>query len=322
MYFDNTLCVRCGERIGFAADTLTMQSVGEPWQACRNRQEFGVCTWLVRSRGPSHYCTACALTSTIPDLSATENHRRWARIEAAKRLLVYGCLALGIGVRPKHSPADIDGLEFHWLLPTAQVAVMTSHLDGVITVNLAEADDDYREATRVLLGEPTRTLLGHLRHELAHHLFQRHVPGSPHEGRFVELFGASPPDYGLALQAYHHNGPVADWPLRYISAYASAHPSEDWAETCAHYLLIADAVETADAWGLRLQNDGPPRALTSGCDTRAIVFDGWLPVARFLNVMARGLGLNDSYPYVINDVVAQKLEFVAEVLRASQHRDR
>ena len=316
VYLDNTLCVACGTSIGFAQDGMAMQMVGVDWQPCRNRQDFGVRTWLVRSAGTGQYCLACTLTSTIPELSESENHRRWACIEAAKRRLVYGCLALGIPVRPKQDAGDREGLEFRWLLPTAEAPVLTGQQEGVVTVNLAEADDDYREAARVQLGEPARTLLGHLRHELAHHLFERFVPGSSHEPGLVELFGASPPDYGLALQEHYRTGPPADWSERYISAYASAHPSEEWAETCAHYLLIADAVETATAWGLGLQSEGTAPTLITGTDMRSLVFDGWLPVARFLNVMARGLGLHDSYPYVINDLVAQKLEFVATVLRA------
>ena len=41
--------------------------------------------------------------------------------------------------------------------------------DGLITINIAEADSAERERRRLELGEPYRTLLGHLRHEVGHY---------------------------------------------------------------------------------------------------------------------------------------------------------
>ena len=43
---------------------------------------------------------------------------------------------------------------------------------GVITIDLAEGDDAHREALRVQLGEPYRTMLGHLRHEIGHYYWR------------------------------------------------------------------------------------------------------------------------------------------------------
>ena len=51
----------------------------------------------------------------------------------------------------------------------------------------------------------------------------------------------------------YENGPPPAWAERHISAYASSHPWEDWAETWAHYLHIVDTLETADAFGLRVR---------------------------------------------------------------------
>jgi hypothetical protein len=47
--------------------------------------------------------------------------------------------------------------------------VLTGHRNGVITLNVAEADDDERTRRRMALYEPYRTLLGHLRHESGHY---------------------------------------------------------------------------------------------------------------------------------------------------------
>ena len=56
----------------------------------------------------------------------------------------------------------------------------TGHLNGVITVNLEEADDTYRQINRQQLGENSRTLLGHFRHESAHYFWQRFLSDTAH----------------------------------------------------------------------------------------------------------------------------------------------
>ena len=57
-----------------------------------------------------------------------------------------------------------------------------------------------------------------------------------------------------ALQRYHSQGPRPDWMLHHVSAYASAHPWEDWAESWAHYLHIVDTTDTALSFGLDLEH--------------------------------------------------------------------
>ena len=57
-------------------------------------------------------------------------------------------------------------------------------------------------------------------------------------------------DYGTALQAYYANGAAPNWQDNFISAYATSHPWEDFAETWAHYLHIVDTLEMARAFGL------------------------------------------------------------------------
>jgi hypothetical protein len=104
---------------------------------------------------------------------------------------------------------------------------MTGHADGLITLQIDEADDARREAMRPQLREPYCTLLGHLRHEVGHYYWQMLVDGTP----------------WIA-------GPPADWSLRHVSSYAGAHPWEDWAETWAHYLHMVDTVDTALSFGL------------------------------------------------------------------------
>ncbi len=46
---------------------------------------------------------------------------------------------------------------------------MTGHDNGVATIALSEADPAEREKRRSEMSEPYRTLLGHFRHDVAHH---------------------------------------------------------------------------------------------------------------------------------------------------------
>ena len=72
---------------------------------------------------------------------------------------------------------------------------MTGHLDGVITINLAEADDSEREKQRGMLEEPYRTLLGHFRHEIAHYYWDRLVRDDGSLEEFRQVFGDERVDY-------------------------------------------------------------------------------------------------------------------------------
>src|SRR5262245_38669455 len=198
--------------------------------------------------------------------------------------------------------------------------VTTGHAGGVITLNVAEADDAERERRRMALGEPYRTLLGHMRHESGHYYWDRLVKNGPDLDGFRALFGDERPDYGAALQQYYEQGPGPDWPALYLSAYASAHPWEDWAETWAHYLHMTDVLETAAACGLSLRPgraDEP--ALKTGAQNRAPglferLTSDWFSVTYVLNNLNRSLGLPDGYPFVLSPPVIEKLRFVHETI--------
>ena len=53
--------------------------------------------------------------------------------------------------------------------------------------------------------------------------------------------------------AHYSTGAPADWQNSFVSAYATAHPWEDFAETWAHYLHIVDTLETARAFGIKVR---------------------------------------------------------------------
>lgn len=127
---------------------------------------------------------------------------------------------------------------------------MTGHNIGLITLNLQEADDAVREAVRAAMREPYRTLLGHFRHEVGHYYWDRLVCNTPWMDGFRTLFGDETMDYAASLRKNYEQGPPDRWWQRYVSAYASTHPWEDWAECWAHYLHMRDTVDTALSFGL------------------------------------------------------------------------
>lgn len=104
---------------------------------------------------------------------------------------------------------------------------MTGHDNGLITLNIAEADDAYREKVRTAMGEPYRTLLGHFRHETGHYYFSQLVENNPRWLEpFRKLFGDESVDYGEALSAYYRDGAPAEWQASFISVCDDASPGK------------------------------------------------------------------------------------------------
>jgi len=307
----------------------TYQPLAEPGRRvvyCANRQH-GACNWLVEAGGPA-LCPACSLNRTIPDLTLPENLRRWQRIEIAKHRLAYSLMRLGLPMQSK-TEAPETGVAFDFLAPPpgedGQGKILTGHDNGEITLNVVEADDAVRAEIRQKMHEPYRTLLGHFRHEIAHYYFERLVKGTKNYPLFKKTFGDETADYGKALESHYAKGAPPDWRARHISAYASSHPHEDWAETFAHYLHMIDTLETGYAFGLRIR----PRAGQDDNLAAAITFDpytlsdfepiieAWLPMTFAVNSINRSMGIDDLYPFVISPEVAEKLRIVHTVVKSS-----
>lgn len=116
--------------------------------------------------------------------------------------------------------------------------VQTGHSAGRITISLREADTVKREKTRVQFDEPQRTLVGHFRHELGHYIWDRLVSGRD-ENRFRQLIA-----YEAAMARHHSQGPIGNWQRAFISAYATMHPWEDFAETVGAYSSPTSGIAT------------------------------------------------------------------------------
>jgi hypothetical protein len=209
---------------------------------------------------------------------------------------------------------------------------MTGHDNGVITLNIEEADDAKREQVRAQMREPYRTLLGHFRHEVGHYYWNRLVRDTPWLAEVRRLFGDDREDYGAALRRHYEHGPPSDWPRRFVTAYAAAHPWEDWAETWAHYLHMVDTVDTALSFGIdadQVQLDAEPwgpDALWQPEDPGAAEFlrflNAWVELTAVLNELSRSMGQPDFYPFVLPRPAVAKLQLIHTVVQDGPTLDR
>jgi hypothetical protein len=341
LYFENTTCASCGLRLGYVPEGEIVTALEEAdglWTAlavpesryrlCANAQH-DVCNWLLVPDHPEGFCAACRHNRTIPDLSNPDNLAHWRKIESAKHRLFYSLLRLDLPLTTRTE--DPNGLAFDFLSSPANASagnppILTGHASGLITLNVAEADDPERERQRKSMGEPYRTLLGHFRHEIAHYYWDHLVKDTPAIDEFRRLFGDEREDYGQALQRHYANGAPPDWPERFVTTYASSHPWEDFAETWAHYFHMVDTLETAFAFGLRLR----PKVstdLAAAIDFDPYIaemdriIDAWLPLTFAVNSINRSMGQPDLYPFAVPPSVILKLTFIhARIHAGGSHR--
>jgi len=269
---------------------------------------------------PGSYCPACQHNHIVPDARTKGNLTRWREVELAKRKLIYALIRWSLP-HPTRAQDPVMGLAFDFLADAERsngvTPVITGHNYGLITIDIAESDDDVRVARRTALDEPYRTLICHMRHEIGHYYWAMLIDGSPHIDRYRALFGDERADYGVALKRHYDSGAPQNWQQTHISAYATAHPWEDFAETWAHWMHIADGVETAAAYALSL--DG--RQVTAdGYAAHDItpVIENWVPVTVALNNMNRAMGQPDLYPFVLNKSVMAKLQFINDLIHEAR----
>lgn len=343
VFYENIRCVNCGHALAYLPDLAVISSLeeagqglwrpavpgteGRTYRLCQNYSQENVCNWAVPAGDPNPLCRSCRLTRIIPDLSRPGNRESWYRLELAKRRLVYSLLGLNLPLASRAEDPQ-RGLAFEFLADpegTNAAPVLTGHNAGVIVINVAEADDAEREKRRLQMHEPYRTLLGHFRHEIGHYYWDRLIKDSDRIDDFRERFGDERANYDQALQTYYRQGPAPDWPQRFVSAYGSAHPWEDWAETWAHYLHMTDTLETAISCGLSLRprrSDEPtlqPDLVLHGCRPESFeqMMESWFPLTYVLNNLNRGLGLRDGYPFILSPPAIDKLRFVHETVGAA-----
>jgi hypothetical protein len=316
--FDASTCPVCRRSLGYVPGERTIRTL-EPlgdgvsyairgsagtWWRCLNAA-WG-CNWVLPADTAATWCRSCALTRGRPDEGRPDAIEAWSRAETAKRRLIHQLDGLQLPVESR-SPATPNGLVFDLVYLPGERG-LTGHLDGVVTLDLAEADDRTRDDIRRSLHEPYRTLIGNLRHEIGHHYWHRLV-GQGDLGPARALFGDERVDYAASL-ARHYGAPDEPWDeTQFITRYAAAHPLEDWAETFAHYLHIVDLVETAAAFGL-LDDEADVSVVSAETATFVDLLGRWRPVARAIDAIADDLGSPPIYPWYPAGTVVDKLEFV------------
>ncbi|MAK62730.1 MAG: hypothetical protein CMK09_17305 [Ponticaulis sp.] len=301
-YFRNLNCNNCGAELAFDPERNMFISGAA---VCTNRSLIS-CNWIAEDE--DGYCRSCHMTDVVPDTFKDVNVKLWAEAETSKRWVLINLARWGWftaadkGRRPK----------FHLLAESTsrgRDVVMMGHADGLITINVTEADPVVREQRRDDLDERLRTMTAHFRHEIAHFLFDRLKEDPTFHAGFRELFGDETQDYRTALDTYYDVGAPSNFHETYVTRYASAHPHEDWAETTAHMLHLTDILDSAAAFGL--QCDGMPRRNYDAYkepEGEALITQA-LELGLALNQVNRSMGLQDLYPFVISAIARKKLIF-------------
>jgi len=332
---------------------------GRYYLQCDNWTTHNACNWMVQLEQTNlqdallqinstqlHLCRSCNLNSMVPDLNVVENITLWGKLESAKRRCLYTLLSLELPFDRQSQLASsvTPNLAFKFLAAASDSnqdsikdsePVITGHKNGVITIDLAEADDVERTRMQLSMNEDYRTLLGHFRHETGHYywdVFQSKLSGFSQ--RFRSLFGDERENYLNALNRHHSTGPKPQWREQYISSYATAHPWEDWAESWAHYLHVIDTLQTRYEYDESKLGDQAGKAVSaSSADARVFslplpdnkdmlpgrdfstIMGHWNNTAVLLNSLNRSMGLPDPYPFVTSEVVYNKLLFIDNTLQ-------
>ncbi|SFR47178.1 hypothetical protein SAMN05216203_0599 [Marinobacter daqiaonensis] len=274
---------------------------------CKNRAVIG-CNWIAPEEGA--FCRSCAMTALAPDPSIPNAMPNWAKTEAAKRWALDN-----LGRWNWFRPEDPGTRPVFHMLAEGPTPVQMGHAYGVVTISVEEADPVLRLTRREALEEPYRTMIGHMRHEIAHMLWWRLSLREDFLDAFRRMFGDERADYGAALQQHYVNGPPEDWKQRYLTTYASAHPHEDWAETAAHLLHLTDIADSFVAAGL-----SSPELPYSGWDPysesdSALLIQSAATLAMRVNNVNRSMELADLYPFVLSEPAREKLAFIHDWLR-------
>jgi hypothetical protein len=302
---------------------------GRRWIPCTKAASLG-CNWLVPEQqddeGARGRCLADSLIRREPDADDTIAVEKLVPTALDLRRLTYQLLDLGLPVDPFWR--QDGGLAFDLVSSySAGERVVIGHANGVITIDLVESLDAYRESLRVRLGEPYRTMLGHFRHEVGHYYQHILVETGPGAARYLDdcraLFGDERADYQAEIARHYKFGPPGNWGQSYISEYATMHPWEDFAECFAHYLHITDTIDTAREAGLVLHADrvrvAVPRDIAplesyDDAPIERLLYD-WKWLSLLFNRVNTAMGKDPLYPFDIPAPVVRKLGFVHQVIR-------
>lgn len=341
IFFDNSQCMKCKRELGFCPICRRLVALipqeaghysccnadcGATLAKCLNYSQDNVCNRCVAvsTSNQADFCDCCRFNATIPDLQVPGNWEKWRRLEAAKRRLFYTLSVLGLpygtkadGIEPGLAfdfKADVIPAKDIWRGSGQGEKVFTGHDNGRITINIREADSVLREKLRVEMRETHRSLIGHFRHEIGHYYWDLLVKSRREDESRATFGDHDNPNYDDVLASYYKSGPPQDWPERFVSAYATMHPWEDFAETWAAYLDLSSTLETAESVGLGGESD----PIHADLDAMLIRYQQ-LGVA--FNEINRNMGLLDVVPQIFVQPVIDKLRFVHSLVLAGRSED-
>jgi hypothetical protein len=306
LFFENSLCVTCGTAVGYSREQGIVAAVRADHPICANLNRCG-CNWIADPASAAGLCFSCTLTRTRPADGDTVGLGQYWVAEASKRRLIFGLDELQLPIKVSDGYV---GLAFD-LLSSGQAKIITGYQNGIITLDLAESNDGHREALRQSMDEPYRTVLGHFRHEIGHYYCEVLALTSDRHEEFRTLFGDETTSYEEALQRHYSTGSGQNWQDRFISAYATMHPLEDFAEVFGHFLHIADTLQTAREFNLITYEE---RVEPLEAPMAEMIARTWLPLTKGLNQINRSMGRSNLYPFVLAQPVIVKLAFVADLV--------
>lgn len=274
---------------------------------CANRKVIG-CNWIAPEEGA--FCRSCAMTALAPDPAIANAIPHWATTEAAKRWALDN-----LGRWHWFRPEDPGTRPVFNMLAEGTTPVQMGHVNGQVTISVAEADPALSVARRQALEEPYRTMIGHMRHEISHMLWWRLSLREDFLGAFRAMFGDERTDYTTAMQRHYNEGPPANWKADFLTSYASTHPHEDWAETAAHLLHLTDITDSFVASGLSSPELPRPSWDPYSEPDTGLLIRVAVPLVMGVNHVNRSMGLTDLYPFVLSETAQRKLAFVHDWLR-------
>ena len=325
-FLDGLQCTQCDARLAYHFPSLSFAQLadettvidGEVWRACSNR-DWG-CNWLVGDHEQAARCFSCRLSRRLPDRDDTIAWEKLKDTGIAKRRLLVQLAELRLPIVAFYEQEG--GLGFDLLSSYSGERVIIGHANGIITLDLAETLDDHREALRVKLGEPYRTMLGHFRHEIGHYYQRVLITTDEQWDACRALFGDERASYQDAIKRHYATGAPEGWNASFLSEYATMHPWEDFAETFAHYLHITGALGTAASAGVVLDASRVQGIVEQNVvpefDYRELGIERMLHDWRWLSLMFnrvnRSMGQHDLYPFSLPEPVVEKLAFVHELI--------
>ncbi|MFT4032903.1 MAG: putative zinc-binding metallopeptidase [Siphonobacter sp.] len=339
LHFENSSCVVCNREVGWCPvckgihsfdpmneHTYSCNNCQSTITKCVNYRDYHVCNRMVQVKTSwemaDSLCDCCKYNRVVPDLNVPGNQEKWYKLETAKRRMFYNLNLVGFPAGTEKEGFELP-LSFDFKGNVMQTSgpnqeaivaekVMTGHADGNITINIEEADPVHREQHRVEFSEAHRTLIGHFRHEIGHYYWQLLVQHKC-EDEFIAVFGDhNNPSYSDAMNAYYQSGPKPEWQLNYISAYASMHPWEDFAETFRGYMEMISILDTAENVSLLIEEEDT--ADMKGAELNELL-KRYEVLGIKLNELNRSMGLLDLVPEVYNTGVIKKIKFIHQIAR-------